>query len=250
MLICWQQRSTSFCACKVNVTFKSCHEYTDSGVMWRLVNCTLCLFVSAQLTLWCHWATAVELDAEVKIEVVFKPEECTQKSKRGDLINVHYDGFLAKDGSQFYCSRSDKAGHPQWFVLGVGQVIKGLDMGMEDMCPGEKRKITVPSVLAFGEKGKDPVPPNSTVVFEVELYSVSRGPRSMEAFRLMDLNKDKSLTKDEVKEYLKLEYERSGKPRDDPFYEKIMADIFRKSDQDSDGHISAKEYNIYEHDEL
>lgn len=54
----------------------------------------------------------------------------------------------------------------------------------------------------------------------------------------------------QVKEYLKLEYEKGGKPRDDPFYEKIMADIFRKSDQDRDGLISAKEYNIYEHDEL
>ncbi|XP_033469839.1 peptidyl-prolyl cis-trans isomerase FKBP7 [Epinephelus lanceolatus] len=219
-------------------------------MMWRLVSCTLCLFVSSQLSLWCVWATAAELDGEVKIEVLFKPEECTPKSKRGDLMNAHYDGFLAKDGSQFYCSRSDKAGHPQWFVLGVGQVIKGLDIGMEDMCPGEKRKITVPPALAFGEKGKDPVPPNATVVFEVEVYSVSRGPRSMEAFKDMDLDKDRSLTKAEVKEYLKLEYEKGGKPRDDPFYEKIMDDIFRKNDRDKDGQISAKEYNIYEHDEL
>lgn len=53
-----------------------------------------------------------------------------------------------------FCSRSDKAGYPQWIVLGVGQIIKGLDMGMKDMCPGEKRKITVPPALAFGEKGK------------------------------------------------------------------------------------------------
>ncbi|XP_038575747.1 peptidyl-prolyl cis-trans isomerase FKBP7 [Micropterus salmoides] len=221
-----------------------------SGMMWRLVSCTLCLLVSSQLSLWSVWATADELDGEVKMEVLFKPETCTPKSKRGDLMNAHYDGYLAKDGSQFYCSRSDKDGHPQWFVLGVGQVIKGLDIGMEDMCPGEKRKITVPPALAFGEKGKGPVPPNATVVFEVEVYSVSRGPRTMEAFRNIDLDKDNSLTKAEVKEYLKADYEKSGKPRDDAFYEKIMADIFRKNDQDRDGLISAKEYNIYEHDEL
>ncbi|XP_070831742.1 peptidyl-prolyl cis-trans isomerase FKBP7 [Chaetodon trifascialis] len=219
-------------------------------MMWRVVSCTLCLFVSSQLSLWAVWAAADELEAEVKIEVLFKPEPCTPKSKRGDLMNVHYDGFLAKDGSQFYCSRSDKTGHPQWFVLGVGQVIKGLDIGLIDMCPGEKRKITVPSALAYGEKGKDPVPPNATVVFEVEAYSVSRGPRSMEAFTQIDQDKDRRLTKDEVKQYLKLEYEKDGKPRDDPFYEKIMADIFRKNDQDKDGLISTKEYNIYEHDEL
>ncbi|XP_028991721.1 peptidyl-prolyl cis-trans isomerase FKBP7 [Betta splendens] len=212
--------------------------------------CTLVLFVCALLSARCLWATADELEAEVKIEVLFKPELCSPKSKRGDLINVHYDGFLAKDGSQFYCSRSDKAGHPQWFVVGVGQVIKGLDIGMMDMCPGEKRKITVPSSLAFGEIGKAGVPPNATVIFEVELYSVSRGPRSMEAFTHMDLDKDKSLTKSEVKQYLKLEYEKGGKPRDDPFYEKVLADIFRRNDQDSDGLISVNEYNIYKHDEL
>lgn len=54
----------------------------------------------------------------------------------------------------------------------------------------------------------------------------------------------------QVKEYLKLEYEKGGKPRDDPFYQRIIDDIFRKSDNDRDGAISAKEYNIYEHDEL
>lgn len=74
-----------------------------SGKMWRVVNCILCLIVSSQLSSWCLWATADELDGEVKIEVLYKPELCTPKSKRGDLMNVHYDGFLAKDGSQFYC---------------------------------------------------------------------------------------------------------------------------------------------------
>lgn len=54
----------------------------------------------------------------------------------------------------------------------------------------------------------------------------------------------------QVKEYLKLEYEKGGKPRDDPFYEKLIDDIFYKNDGDRDGVISAKEYNIYQHDEL
>ncbi|XP_061923691.1 peptidyl-prolyl cis-trans isomerase FKBP7 [Entelurus aequoreus] len=212
--------------------------------MLKLLFCTVVLCVSMSVR------TAAQQDEEVKIQVVFRGEPCEGKSKKGDLMNVHYDGFLAEDGSQFYCSRSDKAGHPQWFVLGVGQVIKGLDIGMMDMCPGEKRKITVPPALAYGVKGKGPVPPNATVVFEVELYSVSRGPRSMEAFGKVDLNNDRSLTRAEVKDYLKLEFEKDGKPRDEPFYEKILNDIFRKSDNDKDGIISAKEYNIYQHDEL
>ncbi|XP_040057862.1 peptidyl-prolyl cis-trans isomerase FKBP7 [Gasterosteus aculeatus] len=214
-------------------------------MMWKVGSCTLCLFVSFLVL-----ATTAELDAEIKVEVLFRPEQCTPKSKRGDMINVHYDGFLAKDGSQFYCSRSDKNGHAQWYVLGIGQVIEGLDKGMVDMCPGEKRKITVPPGLAFGSAGKAPVPPNATVVFEVELYSISRGPRSVEAFREMDVDGDRSLSKAEVKAYFKQDFEKSGKPRDESFYEKLMTDVFRKSDHNHDGLISAKEYNVYEHDEL
>ncbi|XP_076012132.1 peptidyl-prolyl cis-trans isomerase FKBP7 [Genypterus blacodes] len=216
--------------------------------MWRAMSCALTLLLC--LNLGPFVSAAEESNEQVKIEVVYKPAECDRLSKRGDLLNVHYDGFLAKDGSQFYCSRSEKSGHPQWFVLGVGQVIKGLDMGLNDMCAGEKRKITVPPSLGFGEKGKDPVPPSATLVFEVELYAVSNGPRTLEAFKKMDGDKDKSLTKEEVKAYLRKEYARDEKPRDDAFFEKIMEDIFRKNDQDRDGLISKKEYNIYEHDEL
>ncbi|KAM6984900.1 peptidyl-prolyl cis-trans isomerase FKBP7, partial [Aplochiton taeniatus] len=153
-------------------------------------------------------------------------------------------------GCVFCFSRSDKAGHPQWFVLGVGQVIKGLDIGMTGMCPGEKRQVTVPPDLAFGQKGKHPVPPNATLIFEVELFSVSRGPRSMESFGEIDLNKDRTLTKDEVIEYLKLEYQKGSGQRDDTFFNSILADIFRKSDHNGDGLISAKEYDVYGHDEL
>lgn len=54
----------------------------------------------------------------------------------------------------------------------------------------------------------------------------------------------------QVKHYLKSEYERTGTPKDDAFYEKIMADIFSKSDPDSDGIITTREYNVYERDEL
>lgn len=77
--------------------------HTHSGMMWKSVSCTLWLFISSQLTLWSVWVKAQEPDDEVKIEVLFKPEQCEQQSKKGDLMNVHYDGFLAKDGSQFYC---------------------------------------------------------------------------------------------------------------------------------------------------
>uniref|UniRef100_A0A672TJ24 peptidylprolyl isomerase n=1 Tax=Strigops habroptila TaxID=2489341 RepID=A0A672TJ24_STRHB len=90
---------------------------------------------------------------EVKIEVLHLPEVCSPKSKKGDLLNAHYDGFLASNGSKFYCSRMQNEGHPKWFVLGVGQVIKGLDIAMMNMCPGEKRKVIIPPSFAYGQQG-------------------------------------------------------------------------------------------------
>uniref|UniRef100_A0A8B9QL73 peptidylprolyl isomerase n=1 Tax=Apteryx owenii TaxID=8824 RepID=A0A8B9QL73_APTOW len=94
-----------------------------------------------------------EAAEEVRVEVLHVPEQCSTRSKKGDLLNAHYDGYLASDGSRFYCSRTQNEGHPKWFVLGVGQVIKGLDIAMMNMCPGEKRKVTIPPSLAYGQQG-------------------------------------------------------------------------------------------------
>ncbi|XP_063069309.1 peptidyl-prolyl cis-trans isomerase FKBP7 [Engraulis encrasicolus] len=198
-----------------------------------------------------YFAVAADVDDEVKTEVLYMPENCMQKCGKGDLVNAHYDGYLASDGSKFYCSRSIKDGNPQWFVVGVGQVLKGLDAGVLGMCPGEKRKLTVPPSLAFGAKGKAPVPPNATVIFEVELFSVSRGPRSLEAFREMDLDQDKTLTEEEIKAYLKSQdLKNTGKTKEEIFYDGVAKDVLRRDDKDKDGALSVKEYNVYGHDEL
>ncbi|NXG41573.1 FKBP7 isomerase, partial [Psilopogon haemacephalus] len=190
--------------------------------------------------------------AEVKIEVLHLPEVCSPKSKKGDLLNAHYDGFLANDGSKFYCSRTQNEGHPKWFVLGVGQVIKGLDIAMMNMCPGEKRKVIIPPSLAYGEQGyaQGKIPPNATLIFEIELYAVNKGPRSVEAFNQIDKDSDKKLSQLEISQYLKEEFARDGKKRHPSVHDEILADIFKKNDHDGDGFISAKEYNVYQHDEL
>lgn len=70
---------------------------------WNTLNRALLLLTSTQLCLWSVSAAADEPTGEVKIEVVFKPEECSQSSKKGDLMNAHYDGYLAENGHQFYC---------------------------------------------------------------------------------------------------------------------------------------------------
>lgn len=211
----------------------------------------VCLILCLQtLSTFICVVRANESNDEIKIEVTFVPENCTQKAKRGDMLNAHYDGYLAKDGSKFYCSRSTKTGHPHWFVLGVGSVIKGLDLGLKDMCPGEKRKITIPPSLAYGAQGKAPVPPNATVIFEVELLYITRGPRSIEAFKEIDVDNDKFLTKEEIKTYLKLEAKKLNTQKEESYFDDVVADVFYKNDHDADGTLSMNEYNVYEHDEL
>ncbi len=88
----------------------------------------------------------------------------------GQVIAVHYTGWLL-GGAQFASSRD--YGEPYAFNLGMGQVIGGWDLGLIGMKAGGKRQLVIPPALAYGEEGLDDViPPDATLVFEVELLEV------------------------------------------------------------------------------
>ncbi|XP_033849264.3 peptidyl-prolyl cis-trans isomerase FKBP14-like [Acipenser ruthenus] len=188
-------------------------------------------------------------EPEVKIEVIHKPFICHRKSKYGDMLLVHFDGYLESNGTLFHSSRKEGNGQPIWFTLGIREVIKGWDKGMQNMCAGEKRKLTVPPSLAYGKDGKGKIPPDSTLIFDMEILEIRNGPRSHESFQEMDLNDDWKLSRQEVKEYLRKEFERHGYAPNDTHHENMVEDIFKKEDEDNDGFISSREFT-YEHDEL
>ena len=92
-----------------------------------------------------------------------------ESPQAGQLVTVHYTGWL-EDGTKFDSS-VDK-NRPFEFTIGAGRVIKGWDEGVMTMKVGGKRKLTIPPELGYGARGIGPIPPNSTLIFEVELLTI------------------------------------------------------------------------------
>jgi peptidylprolyl isomerase len=90
--------------------------------------------------------------------------------KAGDSVHVHYTGWL-QNGQKF--DSSHDRGEPLEFSIGRGQVIKGWDEGVGTMRVGGKRKLIIPAHLGYGPRGAGGViPPNATLIFEVELVGI------------------------------------------------------------------------------
>lgn len=91
----------------------------------------------------------------------------------GDLLTVNYVGTLA-DGTKF--DSSIDRGQPFQFVLGTGQVIQGWEKGFAGMKVGGVRTLVIPPSLGYGDQQVGPIPPNSTLTFEVSLLNVQAPP--------------------------------------------------------------------------
>lgn len=116
-------------------------------------------------------AASVFASETTKINILRKPETCSQKAEKGDSITVHYIGTLEADGKKFDASYDRN--QPFTFALGQGQVIKGWDNGLLGACVGEKRKLVIPPNEGYGNRGAGGViPPKATLVFEVEVVSI------------------------------------------------------------------------------
>lgn len=112
----------------------------------------------------------VDFKTESGLQITdIKLSENAQEAKQGDKVQVHYIGTLT-DGTKFDSSRDRNS--PFKFTLGKGEVIKGWDEGVLGMHIGDVRKLVIPANLAYGERKMGKIPPNSTLIFEVELIKI------------------------------------------------------------------------------
>ena len=116
-------------------------------------------------------ADTVTLGGGLKVETTKKINGCDRKTEAGDSLSMHYTGTLAGDGTVFDSSRDRN--EPFGFILGQGQVIAGWDKGLVGMCVGEKRTLTIPPALGYGDRGAGGViPGGATLLFDVELLAI------------------------------------------------------------------------------
>ena len=106
---------------------------------------------------------------DLKIETVIEGNGAIAST--GKRVSIHYKGMLS-DGDVF--DASGPRGKPFSFEIGAGQVIRGWEQGVSGMKVGEVRKLTIPPKLGYGSRGGgDTIPPNATLIFEIELLDVS-----------------------------------------------------------------------------
>ncbi|KAH8401931.1 hypothetical protein KR009_008724 [Drosophila setifemur] len=196
---------------------------------------------------------------DLKVEVISTPEVCDQKTKNGDSLTMHYTGTLQADGKKF--DSSFDRDQPFTFQLGAGQVIKGWDQGLLNMCVGEKRKLTIPPQLGYGDQGAgNVIPAKATLLFDVELINIGNAPPTTNVFREIDENADKQLSREEVIEYVSeyLKKQMTAVEGQDSAElknmlaenDKLVEEIFQHEDKDKNGFISHDEFSGPKHDEL
>ncbi|XP_034045782.1 peptidyl-prolyl cis-trans isomerase FKBP10 isoform X2 [Thalassophryne amazonica] len=104
---------------------------------------------------------------DLLVEVKEVPKVCPRRTVKGDYIRYHYNGTF-QDGSAFDSSYLRNRTYNTY--IGVGQVIRGMDKALQGLCMGEKRRITVPPQMAYGEEGvRDLIPGSAVLIFDIHV---------------------------------------------------------------------------------
>nr|XP_032815499.1 peptidyl-prolyl cis-trans isomerase FKBP9-like [Petromyzon marinus] len=196
----------------------------------------------------------------VDVETYSSPHECAHRVQLGDLISMHYNTTLL-DGTPLYSSR--KTGWTYEAKMGSGQLIPGLEVGLKGMCVSEKRFLTIPPHLAFGEKGiEGEVPGSAVLLFDIELLRAEEGfpdgymfvwkeraPPLL--FQQFDADQDGLIALQEFSTFIKSQVATGvGRLAPGQEAETLISEMFKNQDRDGDGFISPTELKLKRDEEL
>ncbi|XP_077125405.1 peptidyl-prolyl cis-trans isomerase FKBP9 [Ranitomeya variabilis] len=205
-------------------------------------------------------------DDSVSIVLNYKPVNCTVLSKKGDYLKYHYNATLM-DGTML--DSTHQYGKTYNIVLGSGQVIMGMDIGLRDMCVGEKRTVVIPPHFGYGEAGVEgEVPGSAVLIFNIELLElipglpdgymfIWNGEVVPNLFQEIDKDENEEISLEEFSEYINAQVE-MGKGKLAPGFDaaKIIENMFKNQDRNEDSKITKAEFKLKDqedkerHDEL
>ncbi|XP_018426918.1 PREDICTED: peptidyl-prolyl cis-trans isomerase FKBP9 [Nanorana parkeri] len=205
-------------------------------------------------------------DDSVSITAQLKPINCTVLSKKGDYLKYHYNATLM-DGTVL--DSTHQYGKTYNIVLESGQVVMGMDIGLRDMCVGERRTVIIPPHLGYGEAGVEgEVPGSAVLIFDIELLElipglpdgymfVWNGDVSPNLFEDIDKNSNGEILLQEFADYIKTQVD-AGKGKLAPGFDadKIIENMYKNQDRNEDGKITEAEFKLKDqedkerHDEL
>lgn len=207
------------------------------------MNLIIVLFISAFV--------CISARDKLEVKVTYKPHNCDHgpKSSEGDEVSIHYTGYVHENsltgtpGEVFDSSRG-AVNKPLRFHLDSDHVIRGLNDGLKNMCPGEKRILDIPSHLGFGEAGYGKsLPGGATLQYDVEMLNIrtpgintAGSDTELNIFADMDTDENGEIDFVEFKHWTFKNSPNSIIPDD------ILREVFLRDDVDEDGVVSWDEF--------
>ncbi|XP_022089420.1 peptidyl-prolyl cis-trans isomerase FKBP14-like [Acanthaster planci] len=192
----------------------------------------------------------------VKVEVLEEGKFCDRlKATNDDSVTVHLRGFKASDNSEFITTYKEDGseGLSIPFRMGIGDSIKGLELGIIGMCIGERRRLTVPASLVRNGREEfkgDKIPRGEDLIFEVVLLGAvpnyQKGMPNM--FKRMDGNNDGVIQREEL--YDSFVGDGEMFPRGAPIVDELTDEKMEEVDKNKDGLIQWEEFHLPKWDEL